>query len=265
MCALQAYLAPLKCVVGFREPHHPVSVPGPLRNRRKKLRYPRGKSEKAARARSRGRSRALIGNPATGAVFTRRTFDCVSVMVLASQCAKSAGVGQGSISSEDGVELHGPEKAEKGGTTSIMARGPKSRASRETVPKRKEKQPERRHGGGELSMLPGMPLDILYEVSPGINPASSDGMLHDDIFRRSQIFAVVHPMDLLRVSWANKAFRNILAKETSRHVWIASFDNLPKSQRPPRCPEDLTEIAYANLLYNPLCMVCTVLCFTSHG
>lgn len=62
-------------------------------------------------------------------------------------------------------------------------------------------------------------------------------------------------MDLLRVSWANKAFHNILAKKSSRHVWIASFGNLPVSQRPPQCPEDLTEIAYANILYNPHCMV----------
>jgi len=37
---------------------------------------------------------------------------------------------------------------------------------------------------------------------------------------------------------------------------MATFDNLPKAQRPPPCPEDLTEIAYANLLYDPFCMVC---------
>jgi len=36
---------------------------------------------------------------------------------------------------------------------------------------------------------------------------------------------------------------------------MATFDNLPKAQRPPPCPEDLTEIAYANLLYDPFCMV----------
>jgi len=72
-------------------------------------------------------------------------------------------------------------------------------------------------------------------------------------------------MDLLRVSWANKAFRNVLAKESSRHVWMASFDNIPKSQRPPPCPEALTEIAYANFLYNPRCMVCAFLCFTLRG
>jgi len=58
------------------------------------------------------------------------------------------------------------------------------------------------------------------------------------------------------MSWANKAFRSVLTHKSSRPVWIAAFDNIPEGLRPPPCPQDLTEIAYANLLYNSLCMVC---------
>ena len=57
------------------------------------------------------------------------------------------------------------------------------------------------------------------------------------------------------MSWANKAFRNVLTSKSSRHIWIAAFNNIPEVKRPPPCPEDLTEIAYANLLYNPRCVV----------
>ena len=215
---------------------------------------------------SRDRSSALIqiGNPAAGAVFALRTVDRVSIMVSASQRTESVGVAQVDPPSGDGGEHHRPEKAEKESTSSVTVREPKSRASRKAATKRKGKQPDKRRGEGDLSKLPDMPLDIMYEVSLRISPVTSDG-IYDDVLRCLQIFAFVHPMDLLRVSWTNKAFRNILAKETSRHVWIASFNNIPKSQRPPLCPEDLTEIAYANLLYNPLCKVRVCLCSTSHG
>ena len=58
------------------------------------------------------------------------------------------------------------------------------------------------------------------------------------------------------MSWANKAFRSVLTHKSSRQVWIAAFNNIPEAlERPPPCPEDLAEIAYANLLYNMLCMV----------
>ena len=66
-------------------------------------------------------------------------------------------------------------------------------------------------------------------------------------------------MDLLRMSWTNRTFRSVLTNKASKHIWMATFDNIPEAQRPPPCPEDLTEIAYANLLYNPRCMVC--MCF----
>jgi len=66
------------------------------------------------------------------------------------------------------------------------------------------------------------------------------------------------------MSWANKAFHNVLTSKSSRHIWIAAFDNIPEVKRPPPRPEDLTEIAYANLLYNPRCMVRTRVFVSSH-
>jgi len=79
-----------------------------------------------------------------------------------------------------------------------------------------------------------------------------------------QIFSLVYPVDLLGMSWANKAFRNVLTSKSSRRIWIAAFNNIPEFKRPPPCPEDLTEIAYANLLYNPCCMVRARVFASSH-
>jgi len=67
------------------------------------------------------------------------------------------------------------------------------------------------------------------------------------------------------MSWANKTFHNTLTSKSSRRIWVAAFDNIPQARRPPPCPENLTEIGYANLLYNPRCMVCVGVYSTSHG
>ena len=62
-------------------------------------------------------------------------------------------------------------------------------------------------------------------------------------------------MDLLRVSWASEAVHKVLTDASSRLVWIAAFGHILKPRRPHPYPVDLTEIAYADLLYNPRCMV----------
>jgi len=36
---------------------------------------------------------------------------------------------------------------------------------------------------------------------------------------------------------------------------MAAFNNVPEARRPPPCPEELTEIAYAGFLYDPRCNV----------
>jgi len=72
-------------------------------------------------------------------------------------------------------------------------------------------------------------------------------------FSATQIFSLLHPRDLLRVSWTTKAFRSVLSDRSSKPIWkasLASVDGLPP------CPSDLPEPAYATLLFNPYCSVC---------
>jgi len=75
---------------------------------------------------------------------------------------KSRQVVQEDTSASDSGEDYHPEED---GPDSVVARGPKSRASTRTTSKQKGKQHQKRRNAGKLSRLPDMPLDILYEVS----------------------------------------------------------------------------------------------------
>ena len=68
----------------------------------------------------------------------------------------------------------GEDYCSEEGSGSVAVRGPKSRTSRKATPKQKGKQPGKRRRAGKLSKLPDMPLDILYEVSYGINSVDCD-------------------------------------------------------------------------------------------
>ena len=86
---------------------------------------------------------------------------------------------QGGVFSGDSGKAHDPETKSSGSATS---RGPKSRASRKAASKQKGKQPnKRRRNIGKLSKLPGMPLDVLYEVSHRIISDPDDGVC-DNVF-----------------------------------------------------------------------------------
>ena len=76
------------------------------------------------------------------------------------------------------------------------------------------------------------------------------------IRRNSQIFSLVHPRDLMRISWTSKTLNEFLTSKSSRHVWQASFKTIPEREKPPPCPSEMTEMAYANLVYGHCCMVC---------
>jgi len=133
-----------------------------------------------------------------------------------------------------------PELDETRGTK--RARTAKTTAKGEQQKKRRKK--------AKLSMLPEMPVDILYEVRKCLSIALF-------LMRgRPQIFSLVHPRDLVRISWTAKVFNEFLTSKSSRHVWDASFSTIPKSEQPPACPSEMTEMAYANLLYGQCCMVC---------
>lgn len=81
-------------------------------------------------------------------------------------------------------------------------------------------------------------------------------MLQSLIRSGSQIFSLIHPRDLLQVSWTWKILNRFLTSRSSRHVWQASFKTIPENEMPPPCPPEITEFTYANLLYFQFCMVC---------
>ena len=114
-----------------------------------------------------------------------------------------------------------------------------------------EPKQTRRRRSGRLSKFPAMPLDVMYEVRClvlGWGPSLT--------FPATQIFSLLHPRDLLRVSWTTKAFRGVLTDRSSKPIWktsLASVDELPP------CPRDLPEPAYAALLFSPYCSVSTEL------
>ena len=109
-----------------------------------------------------------------------------------------------------------------------------------------EAKQTRRRRSGKLSKFPAMPLDVMYEVSYRcLVPGQS-------LRLRTQIFSLLHPRDLLRVSWTTKAFRAVLNDRSSKPIWrtsLASIDGLPP------CPKDLSEPMYAALLFSPYCSV----------
>ncbi|KAI0362438.1 hypothetical protein OH77DRAFT_1416699 [Trametes cingulata] len=81
-----------------------------------------------------------------------------------------------------------------------------------------------------LSKLVDMPLDILFEV-----------------------FGHLHPYDLLQLSRTTKALRNILMHRSAITIWRNARQNVEDL---PDCPPDLTEPAYANLLFDHHCHFC---------
>jgi len=77
-----------------------------------------------------------------------------------------------------------------------------------------------------LSKLPGMPLDILHEVRQ--SQFRHRRQCRGQYVRCLQIFSLVHPVDLLWMSWASNVFRNALTSKSSRWIWIVTFDNIPE-------------------------------------
>ena len=106
----------------------------------------------------------------------------------------------------------------------------------------------RRKRSSKLSKFPTIPLDVMYEVSCPV-----PGQLGSPLtFSVTQIFSLLHPRDLLRVSWTTKAFRGVLSDRSLKPIWkesLASIEGLPS------CPRDLSEPAYAALLFSPYCSV----------
>ncbi|KAF7363715.1 hypothetical protein MSAN_01029300 [Mycena sanguinolenta] len=93
-------------------------------------------------------------------------------------------------------------------------------------------KPQRRRG--KLRFITEVPLDVLFEI-----------------------FGQLLPIDLLNLSCASKALRDILLRKSAAFVWKQTFLNVPHPAPPP-CPDDLNEPQYANLLWRKQCFFCGV-------
>lgn len=63
------------------------------------------------------------------------------------------------------------------------------------------------------------------------------------------------PRDVLYVAWTSKAFYDVLTRRSSKSVWKSARANI--SDLPP-CPNDLSEFAYARLMFDSHCQVCFI-------
>ncbi|KAF9472019.1 hypothetical protein BDN70DRAFT_998375 [Pholiota conissans] len=80
-----------------------------------------------------------------------------------------------------------------------------------------------------LSLLPTMPLDVLFEI-----------------------LSQLTPKDLINVSRTNKLFHDTLYSRGARMVWKEAL----RGHGVPACPRDLIEPRFANLLFGTTCEEC---------
>ena len=70
-----------------------------------------------------------------------------------------------------------------------------------------------------------------------------------------QIFSYLEPLDLLHLARTNKTFRLMLmSKRVARLSWVQARANVIGV---PQCPEDFSEPAFADLLFDDYCHVGT--------
>ncbi|KAF5317049.1 hypothetical protein D9611_003566 [Ephemerocybe angulata] len=94
--------------------------------------------------------------------------------------------------------------------------------------KAKAKPPPKRRRGKDLSLLPTMPLDILFEI-----------------------LGQLSPRDLLILTRTNTLFRKTLLEKNAQCVWVSArgFHGVPEP------PSDFSERRWAGLLYSNHCQV----------
>ncbi|KAF9466237.1 hypothetical protein BDZ94DRAFT_1306244 [Collybia nuda] len=70
----------------------------------------------------------------------------------------------------------------------------------------------------------------------------------------SEIYSLLHPLDLLRVARTTKLLRTCLMSRSARFIWkraLSGVDGLPD------CPPDMSEPEYAHLMFDPHCNYCS--------
>ncbi|KAI0047938.1 hypothetical protein FA95DRAFT_1518318 [Auriscalpium vulgare] len=110
-------------------------------------------------------------------------------------------------------------------TSTVSSEAPETRPAKRaknSKGKAVTKGPSRRVRG-RLSALPSMPLDILFEI-----------------------FGHLPPADLIHLTRVTKAFRQVLLSRDAMLLWKEAYELVPDV---PSCPEDMSEPAWANLLF----------------
>ena len=70
-----------------------------------------------------------------------------------------------------------------------------------------------------------------------------------------QVFHHLHPYDLLHLARTTKTLRKLLMARSASTIWRRARENVPGL---PDCPKDMSEPAYANLLFDPHCHVSAI-------
>ncbi|GJE90741.1 F-box protein [Phanerochaete sordida] len=117
-----------------------------------------------------------------------------------------------------------PEPSDKPSALAPPRKRPRAADARDAEPSK------RRNKRKSLSLLTDMPLDIIFEI-----------------------FSKLQPGDLTALSRSNKAFRKMLLHRSSITIWQAARNNVPGL---PDCPPELSEPAYANLVFTSNCHYC---------
>ncbi|KAI0668285.1 hypothetical protein C8Q78DRAFT_1147276 [Trametes maxima] len=110
-------------------------------------------------------------------------------------------------------------------STSTSSSEPASEPAPRTRGPRKGKK------AGKLSMIMGVPMDILFEV-----------------------LSRLHPSDLLNVARTSKDLRAVVLTRKTRFVWTASLRTVAPALPP--CPAHLSEPRYAAMLFEKNCSFC---------
>lgn len=124
-------------------------------------------------------------------------------------------------------------------------------------PKKKKKLGKGARLIGKLANLMLCPMEVFIEVRAMIqlSPTHTQSLTLDSFSPpHEQILFYLEPLNLLQLARASKIFRSILFSRSSKHLWVVARRNVLYLS-PPECPSDLSEPAYASLLFDTHCMV----------
>ncbi|KAJ7109224.1 hypothetical protein C8R44DRAFT_986255 [Mycena epipterygia] len=118
-------------------------------------------------------------------------------------------------------------KTAKGKSVTTKARSSTKPKGKRVTKSKKPAASTKRKGRGSLKNTPELPMDILYEI-----------------------FSHMEPGGLLNFARTTKKIRSILMSSDSSFIWRAARKNVTGTPAPDP-PDDMSEPAWANLLYTP--------------